>query len=139
VRRTYRLLRSACWPSVAPAATLRLCVCAHACVCMRVWDCASLRPWGCTNTARWRCISCRQVRGAKRVVGVLGRGHLRGVTHALLRDKGGAGLRFTDLVDGRNSRRKRAREAASGLARFALELGLGFAAYAAWLEYAAEM
>ncbi|KAG2501600.1 hypothetical protein HYH03_000105 [Edaphochlamys debaryana] len=41
----------------------------------------------------WSCKRSKAVNGAETVVGVMGRGHLRGVVFALLRDQGGAGLR----------------------------------------------
>lgn len=40
--------------------------------------------------------------GCKRVVGVVGQGHLRGIQYVLESDKGE--LRFVDLVEGRNTR-----------------------------------
>lgn len=61
------------------------------------------------------------------MVGVVGRGHLRGVVYALRHDSGS--LRFSDLVDGKNRRASRA-EAAGKLV---LELALGLGAWAAWV------
>ncbi|KAG2453855.1 hypothetical protein HYH02_002062 [Chlamydomonas schloesseri] len=87
----------------------------------------------------WSLKRSKAVCGAGRVVGVVGRGHLRGVAHALLRDRGGAGLRFSDLVEGRNSRRVRRRAAAEGAARLAAEVALGAGAYVAWLAYRGEL
>ncbi|PNW72207.1 hypothetical protein CHLRE_16g677800v5 [Chlamydomonas reinhardtii] len=87
----------------------------------------------------WSLKRSKAVCGTGTVVGVVGRGHLRGVAHALLRDRGGAGLRFSDLVEGRNSRRVRRRAAAEGAARLAAELALGAGAYVAWLAYNGEL
>lgn len=42
----------------------------------------------------WSLKRSKAVNGASRVVGVVGRGHMRGVVYALLRDQGGAGLRW---------------------------------------------
>ncbi|KAG2434046.1 hypothetical protein HXX76_007774 [Chlamydomonas incerta] len=87
----------------------------------------------------WSLKRSKAVCGAGTVVGVVGRGHLRGVAHALLRDRGGAGLRFSDLVEGRNSRRVRQKAAAEGAARLAAELALGAGAYVGWLAYTGEL
>ena len=78
----------------------------------------------------WSLKRSKAVNGARAVVGVVGRGHLRGVVHALRRDVGGGALRFSDLVDGRNRRSVRRAEAARRLAAEALVSG---ALYAAWL------
>lgn len=83
----------------------------------------------------WSLKRSKAVNGAGVVVGVVGRGHLRGVVHALLRDRGGAGLRFSDLVDGRNSRRVRRQQAAGAAVRLGVELALGTAAYLAWVAW----
>ncbi|PNG99751.1 TraB domain-containing protein, partial [Tetrabaena socialis] len=40
----------------------------------------------------WSLKRSRAVNGAARVVGVVGRGHLRGLVYALMKDQGGAGL-----------------------------------------------
>ena len=74
------------------------------------------------------------VNGAQAVVGVVGRGHLRGITYALnLLEPSGtstssdsranqySALRFSDLVGGKNNKAGRRREAAQGLARLAVE------------------
>lgn len=44
----------------------------------------------------WSCKRSKAVNGTRRVVGVVGRGHLRGVVYALTSDQGQ--LRFKDLV-----------------------------------------
>ncbi len=48
----------------------------------------------------WSLKRSKAVNGAGVVVGVVGRGHLRGVVHALLRDRGGAGLRWVGAGQG---------------------------------------
>jgi pheromone shutdown protein TraB len=78
----------------------------------------------------WSLKRSKAVNGARAVVGVVGKGHMRGVVYALRHDAGG-GLRFADLVGGRNRRSVRRREAA---VRLAWELALGAGAYAAWLQ-----
>ncbi|GFR52058.1 hypothetical protein Agub_g14580 [Astrephomene gubernaculifera] len=83
----------------------------------------------------WSMKRSKAVNGANRVVGVVGRGHLRGVVYALLRDEGGAGLRFSDLVDGRNNRSHRRAQTAQGVARLGVELAIGTAAYLAWQSF----
>lgn len=77
----------------------------------------------------WSLKRSKAVNGAATVVGVLGKGHMRGVVHALRHDAGG--LRFADLVGGAN--RKAARRAAAAR-RLAVELAIGGGAYAAWLQ-----
>ncbi|GLI67999.1 hypothetical protein VaNZ11_012211 [Volvox africanus] len=83
----------------------------------------------------WSLKRSKAVNGAGVVVGVVGRGHLHGVVYALLRDQGGAGLRFSDLVEGRNNRKRRGEKAVQGLQRLFIELVLGTAAYFAWLAF----
>ncbi|GIL52764.1 hypothetical protein Vafri_8554 [Volvox africanus] len=87
----------------------------------------------------WSLKRSKAVNGAGVVVGVVGRGHLRGVVYTLLRDQGGAGLRFSDLVEGRNSRRRRREHVAQGLQRLLIEVVLGAAAYFAWLAFQQEL
>lgn len=84
----------------------------------------------------WSLKRSKAVCGAKRVVGVVGRGHMRGVVYALRRDRGT--LRFADLVGPRGGKggaaeggRRGRREAA--LRRLALDLLLGAGMYAGWV------
>ena len=89
---------------------------------------------------------CQAVNGAKAVVGVVGRGHLRGITYALnLLEPAGEGsstattpsysaLRFSDLVGGKNNRAGRRREAAQGLAKLAVETIVFGALFYWWTE-----
>ena len=90
-------------------------------------------------------ITLQAVNGAKAVVGVVGRGHLRGITYALnlLEPQGGnagegtsaySALRFSDLVGGKNNKEGRRREAAQGLARLAVETVIFAALYFWWTE-----
>ena len=87
------------------------------------------------------------VNGAQAVVGVVGRGHLRGITYALnLLEPSGASssdsrgtqqysaLRFSDLVGGKNNRAGRRKEAAQGLARLAVETVLFAALWSIFRE-----
>ncbi|GIL79916.1 hypothetical protein Vretimale_12499 [Volvox reticuliferus] len=87
----------------------------------------------------WSLKRSKAVNGAGVVVGVVGRGHLRGVVYTLLRDQGGAGLRFSDLVEGRNSRRRRREQASQGLQRLFIEVLFGAAAYFTWLAFQQEL
>ena len=77
----------------------------------------------------WSLKRSKAVNGACTVVGVVGKGHMRGVSYAM-RHAGGSGLRFADLVGGAN-RRSAVRQHA--LKRLAWELALGAGAYAAWV------
>eukprot|EP01024_Parvocaulis_polyphysoides_P006794 TRINITY_DN1193_c0_g2_i1.p1 TRINITY_DN1193_c0_g2~~TRINITY_DN1193_c0_g2_i1.p1 ORF type:complete len:150 (+),score=19.74 TRINITY_DN1193_c0_g2_i1:144-593(+) len=58
----------------------------------------------------WSLKRSKAVNGSKIVVGVVGKGHLRGITYAMLRDDGGGKLRFTDLVGGKNTREYKERQ-----------------------------
>jgi pheromone shutdown protein TraB len=75
----------------------------------------------------WSLRRSKAVNGARVVVGIVGRGHLRGVHYALRHDSGK--LRFSDLVDGAN--RKSARRAAL-VKRVLVELAVGGAVCWAW-------
>lgn len=75
----------------------------------------------------WSLKRSKAVNGTKRVVGVLGKGHMRGVCYALTHDAGT--LRFRDLAGSRNEN-----ALSNGLARFALETSI-FAAMYAWWSY----
>lgn len=76
----------------------------------------------------WSVKRSKAVNGTDAVVGVLGKGHLRGVVYALRHDAGG--LRFRDLVGTPAGGRRAA--AAGALRRLGLELLLGAALFAAW-------
>jgi pheromone shutdown protein TraB len=83
----------------------------------------------------WSLKRSKAVNGATAVVGVVGKGHLRGVVHALRRGSGsgnGSTLRFSDLVGGKNSSRGRAQAAAAVVQRLVVEVALGAGLYAAW-------
>lgn len=55
----------------------------------------------CVQYIAWSLKRSKAVRDSKRVVGVIGRGHLNGVIYALISDLGD--LRFRDLVGDRAS------------------------------------
>jgi pheromone shutdown protein TraB len=78
----------------------------------------------------WSLKRSKAVNGTRAVVGCVGKGHLRGIVYALKHDQGN--LRFKDLVGGKNNRQNRQAAAAAAAKRFAVELVLGAAAYAAW-------
>lgn len=77
----------------------------------------------------WSCKRSKAVNGARRVVAVVGKGHLRGMLYAMENDPHGE-IRFSDLVGGRNTKawkeRKR-QEVVTNLARdTAVFTGLGW-------------
>lgn len=74
----------------------------------------------------WSLKRSKAVNGCKTVVGVVGKGHMRGICYALTNDASG-GLRFRDLA-GRADKR----DAKEVLVRFALESGLFMALWLAW-------
>jgi len=76
----------------------------------------------------WSLKRSKAVNGSKRVVGVIGKGHMRGVCYALTHDAGG-GLRFRDLA---GNRRESTRDV---VAKFVLESGIFVALYALWSIY----
>lgn len=80
----------------------------------------------------WSVKRSKAVNGARAVVAVVGKGHLRGVCHALTHDEAGAALRFSDLVGGKNVRADRQRRQAAAAGRFALDTVLFGALYYAW-------
>lgn len=75
----------------------------------------------------WSLKRSKAVNGTKNVVGVIGKGHMRGVSYALTHDAGT--LRFRDLAGSRNPSEKTIKD---GLARFALETSIFAAIYAIW-------
>lgn len=83
----------------------------------------------------WSLKRSKAVNGTERVVGVVGRGHMRGIMHALKHDPGN--LRFSDLVGGKNRKPKVSKE--EGIARIAgrlaLEIASGYACYVAWTHF----
>ncbi len=80
----------------------------------------------------WSLKRSKAVNGTQRVVGVVGRGHLRGIVHALHHDSGA--LRFTDLVGGKNTREYKRRQRLRAAGRLALEAALGLGLYEAWAQ-----
>jgi hypothetical protein len=80
----------------------------------------------------WSLKRSKAVNGTQRVVGVVGRGHLRGIVHALHTDSGA--LRFADLVGGRNTREYKRQQRLRAAGRLALEAALGLGLYEAWAQ-----
>ncbi len=78
----------------------------------------------------WSLKRSKAVNGSSRVVGVVGRGHLRGVCWALTHDPGE--LRFRDLVGGKNERAGREAARVAAVGRFALETAVVSALIWAW-------
>lgn len=78
----------------------------------------------------WSLKRSKAVNGARAVVGVVGKGHLRGIVYALKHDH--HSLRFKDLVGGKNSKQNRREAAAAAVRRLVVELVLGAAVFAAW-------
>jgi hypothetical protein len=87
----------------------------------------------------WSMKRSKAVNGVRRVVGVVGKGHLRGVAYALAADAGGSGLKFSDLVDGRNSRADKERRRRESATRLAAEAALGAGLWAAWAVATGEL
>lgn len=63
----------------------------------------------------WSLKRSKAVNGSKKVVGIIGRGHMRGVVHALKHDH--THLRFRDLVGGRRPNNDNMRDWAKSLVR----------------------
>lgn len=80
----------------------------------------------------WSMKRSKAVNGARCVVGVIGRGHLRGVYYALQHDKGE--LKFRKLV-GAPHRMSRADMVLSFSKRLVFELLIGCACYCAWMSF----
>lgn len=78
----------------------------------------------------WSCKRSKAVNGTRQVVGVVGKGHLRGVVYALKHDSGN--LRFADLVGGKNTRAAKQAAAAAAWRRLGVEVALGVGLAAAW-------
>lgn len=75
----------------------------------------------------WSLSRSKAVNGAKCVVGVVGRGHMRGVCYALTHGSGG-NIRFRDLAGYRD----KAKDRAAMVQRFAVETVLACGAVYAW-------
>lgn len=76
----------------------------------------------------WSLKRSKAVNGCKTVVGVVGKGHLRGITWVMLNTAASDGLRFRDLV-GRRPKPSR------GLQKFVLETAVVTGLYIAWTTY----
>lgn len=79
----------------------------------------------------WSMKRSKAVNGSRAVVGVVGKGHLRGLVYALKHDQGS--LRFADLVGGKNRKKSKAEAAAALGRRVLVEVAIGAGLYAAWL------
>uniref|UniRef100_A0A061SPB2 Trab domain-containing n=1 Tax=Tetraselmis sp. GSL018 TaxID=582737 RepID=A0A061SPB2_9CHLO len=77
----------------------------------------------------WSLKRSKAVNGTRAVVGVIGRGHLRGVVYALTTDPGS--LRFRDLVGAKNTAEAKRQLARNVGRRIAWELAFGAATLAA--------
>lgn len=78
----------------------------------------------------WSMKRSKAVNGTQRVVGVVGRGHLRGIVYAMHHDSGS--LRFADLVGGKNTREYKQKQKVAAVGRLVFEILLGLGLYAAW-------
>jgi pheromone shutdown protein TraB len=76
----------------------------------------------------WSLKRSKAVNGCKTVVGVVGKGHLRGITWIMLNTAASDGLRFRDLV-GRRQKPSR------NLQKFVLETAVVTGLYMAWTTY----
>lgn len=83
----------------------------------------------------WSLKRSKAVNGTKRVVGVVGRGHMRGIMHALKHDPGN--LRFRDLVGGKNRKSNSSKKGSSAqvAARIIFEIASAYACYFAWTKF----
>lgn len=75
----------------------------------------------------WSLKRSKAVNGCQTVVGVMGKGHLRGVVYALMRDQGE--LRFRDLAGSRRSKVQRS----DVVKRIAFEVALAGSLALAWV------
>jgi pheromone shutdown protein TraB len=80
----------------------------------------------------WSLKRSKAADGTRRVVGIVGKGHVRGVLYHLTHPSASAGLRFRDLVGSKNLRAEARRERRAAAARLALELALAGGTYVAW-------
>ncbi|KAF6265342.1 TraB family-domain-containing protein [Scenedesmus sp. NREL 46B-D3] len=79
----------------------------------------------------WSMKRSKAVNGTHAVVGVIGKGHLRGVVYALKHDQGS--LRFADLVGGKNRKKSKAEAAAALGKRLLIEALIGAGVCAVWV------
>lgn len=79
----------------------------------------------------WSLKRSKAVNGACAVVGVVGKGHLRGIVYVLKHDHGN--LRFADLVGGKNRKTSKAEAAATFVKWLLVELLIGAAVYGIWV------
>ena len=78
----------------------------------------------------WSLKRSKAVNGCKTVIGVVGKGHMRGVCYALTNDASG-GLRFRDLAGSRPSASE-PRNVKERVGRFAIETGIFIALWSIW-------
>ena len=76
----------------------------------------------------WSLKRSKAVNGCKTVVGVVGKGHLKGITWVMLNTAASEGLRFRDLVGRRQKPGRR-------LQKFVLETAVVTGVYMAWTSY----
>lgn len=85
----------------------------------------------------WSLKRSKAVNGCARVVGVVGRAHLRGIMYALSTDPGQ--LRFRDLVGNKNTAKKNSSETSEAVFKniqnLALQIVISFACYLAWVHW----
>lgn len=79
----------------------------------------------------WSMKRSKAVNGTHAVVGVVGKGHLRGIVYAMKHDNGS--LRFSDLVGGKNRKKSRSEQTAALVRRLLIEGLIGVGVYGAWL------
>ncbi|KAK9901278.1 hypothetical protein WJX75_003832 [Coccomyxa subellipsoidea] len=80
----------------------------------------------------WSLKRSKAVNGSGRVVGVVGKGHLRGVLYHLVTPGSSGNLRFRDLVGGKNVRLSRGERLRAAGKRLALDALIAGGCYAAW-------
>lgn len=82
----------------------------------------------------WSLKRSKAVNGTRCAVGIVGKGHVRGVLYHLTHPCASAGLRFRDLVGSKNVRAEQRRERRAAAVRLALEVALAGGTYAAWCQ-----
>lgn len=97
------------------------------------------REFGSGVVSRSRCRNQHFICFNLQVVGVIGRGHFRGVLYAMRGGSDstgiGSGLRFSDLVDGKNSTAGKQRAKRELVVKIVLETALAAALFLAWDMY----
>lgn len=83
----------------------------------------------------WSLKRSKAVNGTRTVVGVVGKGHLRGVVYALKHDNGK--VRFADLVGGKNKKKTLQDQTAALARRLLLDVWIAAGLYAVWVAISA--